>query len=54
MNSELRDNFEYFFNRPDTFTLGVCNGCQGFIRIEKKLSTALKAGHVEKKYFKSI
>ena len=28
MNSELRDNFEYFFNRPDTFTLGVCNGCQ--------------------------
>ncbi len=20
--------FEVFFNRPDTFTLGVCNGCQ--------------------------
>jgi phosphoribosylformylglycinamidine synthase len=28
MNNELRDNFEKFFNRPDTFSLGVCNGCQ--------------------------
>jgi phosphoribosylformylglycinamidine synthase len=25
---ELRDMFEAFFARPDTFTLGVCNGCQ--------------------------
>ncbi len=23
-----REMFESFFNRPDTFTLGVCNGCQ--------------------------
>ncbi|HUG98594.1 MAG TPA: phosphoribosylformylglycinamidine synthase [Gammaproteobacteria bacterium] len=23
-----RDQFEAWFNRPDTFTLGVCNGCQ--------------------------
>ena len=23
-----RDMFERFFHRPDTFTLGVCNGCQ--------------------------
>ena len=28
MNNELRDNFEKFFDRPDTFSLGVCNGCQ--------------------------
>lgn len=24
----LRDQFQAFFQRPDTFTLGVCNGCQ--------------------------
>jgi phosphoribosylformylglycinamidine synthase len=24
----LRDAFEAFFTRPDTFSLGVCNGCQ--------------------------
>ncbi len=28
MHTPLRDSFEHFFNRPDTFTLGVCNGCQ--------------------------
>lgn len=27
-NSQLRDGFEAFFNRQDTFSLGVCNGCQ--------------------------
>ena len=27
-NSMLRDGFEAFFNRGDTFSLGVCNGCQ--------------------------
>jgi phosphoribosylformylglycinamidine synthase len=27
-NSELRDLFSAFFARSDTFTLGVCNGCQ--------------------------
>ena len=24
----IRDEFQQFFNRPDTFSLGVCNGCQ--------------------------
>ena len=28
MNSKLRDQFEFFFNRSETFSLGVCNGCQ--------------------------
>ena len=28
MNNKLRDQFEIFFNRPETFSLGVCNGCQ--------------------------
>jgi phosphoribosylformylglycinamidine synthase len=27
-NPRLRDAFEAFFRRPDTFALGVCNGCQ--------------------------
>ena len=27
-NDRLRDEFAAFFNRADTFALGVCNGCQ--------------------------
>jgi len=27
-NAALRDQFEQFFHRQDTFGLGVCNGCQ--------------------------
>jgi phosphoribosylformylglycinamidine synthase len=27
-NARLKDEFEAFFARPDTFGLGVCNGCQ--------------------------
>jgi phosphoribosylformylglycinamidine synthase len=27
-NDRLRDDFAAFFGRPDTFALGVCNGCQ--------------------------
>mgnify|MGYP001213392992 CR=1 FL=1 len=27
-NPRARDQFEGFFNREDTFSLGVCNGCQ--------------------------
>ena len=27
-NAQLRDAFAAFFARPDTFSLGVCNGCQ--------------------------
>ena len=27
-NSKARDEFESFFNRGDSFSLGVCNGCQ--------------------------
>jgi phosphoribosylformylglycinamidine synthase len=27
-NARARDEFEAFFRRPDTFALGVCNGCQ--------------------------
>jgi phosphoribosylformylglycinamidine synthase len=27
-NSQARDQFAAFFAKPDTFSLGVCNGCQ--------------------------
>ncbi|WP_044435305.1 phosphoribosylformylglycinamidine synthase [Acinetobacter ursingii] len=27
-NPKLRDQFESFFNRESTFSLGICNGCQ--------------------------
>ncbi len=27
-NKKLRTMFDRFYNRPDTFSLGVCNGCQ--------------------------
>ncbi|KAJ3702358.1 hypothetical protein LUZ61_006063 [Rhynchospora tenuis] len=27
-NKPLLDQFQQFYNRPDTFSLGVCNGCQ--------------------------
>jgi len=29
-NGRLKKMFNDFYNRPDTFTLGVCNGCQLF------------------------
>ena len=29
-NPRLRKMFEDFYQRPDTFTLGICNGCQLF------------------------
>lgn len=41
-NPHLKSEFTKFKNRPDTFSLGVCNGCQvmsylGFIDIDFKL-----------------
>lgn len=27
-NQKLKQQFEKFYERPDTFSLGVCNGCQ--------------------------
>lgn len=27
-NKKIYDQFQKFYNRPDTFSLGVCNGCQ--------------------------
>ncbi|SPO00732.1 related to phosphoribosylformylglycinamidine synthase [Cephalotrichum gorgonifer] len=33
-NTHARTEFEAFFNRPDTFSLGVCNGCQMITRLK--------------------
>lgn len=34
LNEVARSEFEAFFNRQDTFALGVCNGCQFFSQIK--------------------
>jgi len=34
MHDGARKTFEAFFKRPDTFSLGVCNGCQMLTRRE--------------------
>ena len=39
-NSELRAKFSEFFARPDTFTLGVCNGCQALSALKELIPGA--------------
>ncbi|WHI52319.1 phosphoribosylformylglycinamidine synthase [Microbulbifer sp. MLAF003] len=39
-NGRARDQFEGFFNRNDTFGLGVCNGCQMFSVIKELIPGA--------------
>jgi len=34
-HSRLRDEFSEYFARPDTFSLGVCNGCQMMSRLSE-------------------
>ncbi|HWB38732.1 MAG TPA: phosphoribosylformylglycinamidine synthase [Candidatus Saccharimonadales bacterium] len=34
-HKDLRAKFEKFFARPDTFSLGVCNGCQMFAALKE-------------------
>ena len=31
--NDLREEFRGFFDRPDTFTIGICNGCQMLARL---------------------
>ena len=33
-NPALREEFQRFFERPETFALGVCNGCQMFAALK--------------------
>ena len=39
-NPRCRDEFEAFFRRGDTFTLGVCNGCQMLARLRELIPGA--------------
>ncbi len=39
-NSRARDVFEAYFNRDDTFSLGVCNGCQMMANIKSLIPGA--------------
>lgn len=39
-NSRARDEFEAFFNRDDSFALGVCNGCQMMSSIKQLIPGA--------------
>jgi phosphoribosylformylglycinamidine synthase len=34
-NKDLRNKFKAFFERPDTFSLGVCNGCQALAALKE-------------------
>lgn len=39
-HKHVRQEFESFFNRPDTFSLGVCNGCQMLTRLKELIPGA--------------
>lgn len=39
-NADLRDKFKKFFERPDTFSLGVCNGCQALATLKELIPGA--------------
>ena len=39
-NTHLREQFKEFFARPDTFSLGVCNGCQMFSQLKSLIPGA--------------
>jgi phosphoribosylformylglycinamidine synthase len=34
-HDKVRDDFQAFFNRPDSFALGICNGCQMFAALKE-------------------
>ena len=40
-NERVREEFRAWFDRPDTFSLGVCNGCQMFSRLAPLLPEAV-------------
>jgi phosphoribosylformylglycinamidine synthase len=39
-HKHVRQEFESFFQRPDTFSLGVCNGCQMLTRLKELIPGA--------------
>lgn len=47
-NAQLRDQFERFFHRDDTLTLGVCNGCQMLSQLAPLIPGAEHWGRFER------
>ena len=43
-HARTRDEFQRFFERTDTFTLGVCNGCQMFAALKEIVPGRARAG----------
>ena len=41
-NDRLKNMFSMFFHRPDTFSLGVCNGCQMLSQLKEIIPGAAK------------
>ena len=39
-NTKLKEEFQQFFQRKDTFTLGICNGCQVLSRLQEIIEGA--------------
>ena len=39
-HAEVREAFERFFHRPETFSLGVCNGCQMLAQLKELIPGA--------------
>ncbi|KAF7546457.1 hypothetical protein G7046_g9289 [Stylonectria norvegica] len=39
-HKQARTEFEAFFRRPDTFTIGICNGCQMVTRLKELIPGA--------------
>jgi phosphoribosylformylglycinamidine synthase len=40
LNPDLRQQLQTFFTRPDTFSLGVCNGCQALSNLKELIPGA--------------
>ncbi|MFA7173762.1 MAG: phosphoribosylformylglycinamidine synthase [Kiritimatiellia bacterium] len=47
-NTELAEMFKGFFQRPDTFTLGVCNGCQMLSQLKELIPGASHWPHFKR------
>jgi phosphoribosylformylglycinamidine synthase len=47
-NARARDEFEAFFDRPDSFALGACNGCQMMSNLKEIIPGAENWPHFER------
>jgi phosphoribosylformylglycinamidine synthase len=47
-NARARDEFERFFDRPDSFALGACNGCQMMSNLKDIIPGAASWPHFER------